>query len=140
MPRFFSGDELGTLKSIKFSVTQETAAWKADLSTLVPGITNGSLDKGRAVQQLVATQEKDVTLVFIFPSFLANIFSQASAQGKLAAARADSSAALYRVEGDNATVIHEWQEPRMKNGQHYVGLAISEGYTSSYTLRQDTYK
>ncbi|OCH95506.1 hypothetical protein OBBRIDRAFT_809688 [Obba rivulosa] len=106
MPRFFSGDELGTVKSIRFSQSEGSKEWKSEVTTVVPGISDNP-DKARAIQKLAVEQNENETL--------------------LTAARADGSATFYRVGSETAEVVHEWKEPRLKSGQHYVGLAMSGG-------------
>lgn len=42
---------------------------------------------------------------------------------------------MYRVPEDGAPVVSaEWKEPRLKSGQRYVGLSISERYVSTQEM------
>ncbi|KAI0637075.1 hypothetical protein C8Q77DRAFT_1154947 [Trametes polyzona] len=106
MPHFFSGDELGAIKSISYTQAENAKEWKATATTLVPG----SAESGRSktVQKLAV--------------------HSAGANTLLTAARADGSASLYQVnsEGNGLSVVHEWTEARLKAGQRFVGLSAAE--------------
>ncbi|KAI0374780.1 hypothetical protein BV20DRAFT_986622 [Pilatotrama ljubarskyi] len=109
MPRFFSGDELGAIKSISYAQGDNTKARAAKPTILV----RGSSESGRSktIQKL-------------------SVHSSGS-DSLLSAVRADGSASLYKVEGDGLNVVHEWKETRLKEGQRFVGLADTE--TGVYT-------
>ncbi|PCH38250.1 hypothetical protein WOLCODRAFT_149194 [Wolfiporia cocos MD-104 SS10] len=111
MPRFFTGDELGSVKSVRYTQGNTPKEWKPDIVTWQEG--DG---RAKAVQKLAVSNE------------------DSGVQGKLAAARADGSATVFN-EGDDSgpSVVHEWQEPRLKSGQRYVGLALSERRVYSCT-------
>ncbi|OBZ75240.1 WD repeat-containing protein 74 [Grifola frondosa] len=105
MPRFFVGDELGAVKSIRYTPEENNKEWKVESNILVAG---GSSGKTKAVQKLALQRD-------------------ASSVTLLTAVRADGSSSSYRVKEDSSVdVLHEWTEPRLKSGQRYVGLAMSE--------------
>ncbi|THH13434.1 hypothetical protein EW146_g6788 [Bondarzewia mesenterica] len=108
MPRFLTGDELGNIKSLKYTVLD---APKAEISTLY---TRSESGKEKCIQALTvapSSQEKKI----------------------IAAAHADGSAsALLLNEDDSLETLCEWKEPRLRTGQKYVGLAISPKSVSTY--------
>ncbi|KAI0736961.1 hypothetical protein C8Q72DRAFT_34813 [Fomitopsis betulina] len=120
MPRFFTGDELGSVKSIRYSQDAASKEWKSDVAVVssLPGEA-----KSVPVQKLA--------------------FSVNGADRLLVAARGDGSASVFRVPEDGAPVVSaEWREPRLKPGQRYVGLSISGrrvfSCTSNGALRSTT--
>lgn len=60
MPRFFTGDELGTVKSIRYSQGENPKEWKADSFVLAEGGADG---KTRAVQKLSVCSTESGSLV-----------------------------------------------------------------------------
>ncbi|KAI0646948.1 hypothetical protein C8Q79DRAFT_1009105 [Trametes meyenii] len=111
MPHFFSGDELGALKSISYTQGENLKEWKATTTVLVPG---SSSSRDKTVQKLAVHTSGSNTL--------------------LSAVRADGSASLYTVQnGTDISTVHEWSETRLKEGQRFVGLATTEGAVYSCT-------
>ncbi|KAH9934804.1 uncharacterized protein B0H18DRAFT_1082581 [Fomitopsis serialis] len=111
MPRFFTGDELGSVKAIRCSQDSATKEWKSDV-------------------QIISSTASDARPVPV--QKLA--FSVVGADRALAAARGDGSASVHRVP--------EGERPRLKPGQRYVGLSLSENRvfscTSNGALRSTT--
>lgn len=64
MPHFFSGDELGSVKSVKFSKSEDSKSWKPEVRTVVSGLDSESADKTRAIQKLVVAQNDSETSVY----------------------------------------------------------------------------
>ena len=61
MPAYFTGDELGSLKAIRYTHSEE--GWKSTNTTLFSSNSDG---KGKAVQKLIAfTQEDGQSLVCV---------------------------------------------------------------------------
>ncbi|KAL7283312.1 hypothetical protein ACG7TL_002741 [Trametes sanguinea] len=111
MPHFFSGDELGAIKSINYTQGSNEKEWKASTNVLVPGSSSG---RTKTIQKLAVQPLDSSTL--------------------LAAARADGTAILYKVQNvTEISPVHEWSEPRLKEGQRYVGLAATDGGVHSCT-------
>ncbi|KAI0781044.1 WD40-repeat-containing domain protein [Trametes elegans] len=105
MPHFFAGDELGAIKSISYAYGDTPKEWKATSTVLVPGPSDCGHSK--TVQKLAVHASGPNTL--------------------LSAARADGSASLYQVQqANNLSVVHEWSETRLKQGQRFVGLSTTE--------------
>ncbi|KAK7693617.1 hypothetical protein QCA50_003186 [Cerrena zonata] len=102
MPSFFSGDELGSIKYTSYSKTEE--GWKATTSILYN--EPGASSKARSIQKLTA-------------------FKQGEDDILLAAARADGSASVLSITDESSSVVSEWKETRLREGQRYVGLASS---------------
>ncbi|TCD64435.1 hypothetical protein EIP91_004080 [Steccherinum ochraceum] len=111
MPAFFTGDELGAIKHVRYA--KDAEGWKPTTTTLFAG---GSEGKGKAVQKLVA-------------------FTQVDSQCLLATAHADGSAAVFALseESTSAETVSEWKETRLKEGQRYVGLAATSNGIYSCT-------
>ncbi|KAI0670485.1 hypothetical protein C8Q78DRAFT_974794 [Trametes maxima] len=111
MPHFFSGDELGAIKSISYAPSESSKEWKATTTVLVAGSSSG---RDKTVQKLAVHASGSDTL--------------------LSAVRADGSASLYTVQdGTNLSTVYEWSETRLKEGQRFVGLATTEGAVYSCT-------
>ncbi|OJT15748.1 WD repeat-containing protein 74 [Trametes pubescens] len=111
MPHFFSGDELGAIKSVSYAQGEKKNEWKPTTTILVPGSTSG---RSKTVQKLAVHSAGSETL--------------------LSALRADGSASLYEVTDETKlSVVHEWSEPRLKDGQRFVGLANTESGVYSCT-------
>ncbi|KAH9901282.1 hypothetical protein C8Q73DRAFT_662670 [Cubamyces lactineus] len=101
MPRFFSGDELGAIKSISYSQGSSPKEWKVSTTVLVPGDSSG---RSKTIQKLAVQSQDSNTL--------------------LSAVRADGSASLYNVQNEiELSLVHEWSEPRLKAGQRFIGVA-----------------
>ncbi|KZT69002.1 hypothetical protein DAEQUDRAFT_298805 [Daedalea quercina L-15889] len=120
MPRFFAGDELGSVKSIRYVRDPASKEWKSD-TKIISSISGEA--KPIPVQKLA--------------------FSVVSADRVLTSACADGSAYTYRVQEDEtADVAVQWRETRLKPGQRYVGLSILEkrvfSCTSNGALRSMT--
>ncbi|VDC06591.1 unnamed protein product [Peniophora sp. CBMAI 1063] len=108
MARFIVGDELGGLKTASLS--------RSDDKITVNSIRAGGEDKKRAVQRL------------------ATHYSPESESVLLASAHADGSASAYTLSSDGELeTVKEWNEPRLKAGQKYVGLTHTESGVYSCT-------
>ncbi|KAI0361982.1 hypothetical protein OH77DRAFT_1515308 [Trametes cingulata] len=103
MPHFFSGDELGAIKSISYAQGDNPKEWKASTTILVPASTSGH---SKSIQNLALHSSGPESL--------------------LSAVRADGSASLYNTEGASLKVVHEWKESKLKEGQRFVGLESTE--------------
>ncbi|KAG6911488.1 hypothetical protein DXG01_014562 [Tephrocybe rancida] len=102
MRRFLVGDDLGNIKAVTYSPD----AAQDDVKTKIKTLWNGS---SNAVQVLAA-----------FPS-------------KLAAGFSSGSASVFSLPNSdtelNADLLEEvcsWKETRLKEGQKYIGLDLSE--------------
>ncbi|KAI0064617.1 hypothetical protein BV25DRAFT_1781958, partial [Artomyces pyxidatus] len=105
MPRFLTGDELGNIKSFRYSPSDG----KSDVATLRDGSETGKL---RSVQRMTVA---------------------ASGSKLVATAHADGSVSAYRLEEDNLELLREWREPRLRPGQRYTGLAAADSGVYSCT-------
>ncbi|KAH9854122.1 hypothetical protein C2E23DRAFT_819680 [Lenzites betulinus] len=104
MPHFFTGDELGAIKSVSYAQSGAEKEWKASATVLVPGSSSG---RSKTVQKLAVHAAGPNTL--------------------LSVARADGTASLYSIQDQTAlSTVHEWTESRLKDGQRFVGLASAE--------------
>ncbi|GBE82339.1 WD40-repeat-containing domain protein [Sparassis latifolia] len=110
MPQYFTGDELGTVKSIRYSPPDRVGEWKSEVTHLLEGGAGG---KARAVQKLTVSRVDSETL--------------------LTAARADGSIFACRTSGAAPELLHEWKETRLKSGQKFIGLALSNRRVYSCT-------
>ncbi|RPD66026.1 hypothetical protein L226DRAFT_608942 [Lentinus tigrinus ALCF2SS1-7] len=110
MPRFFTGDELGAIKSVAYATGGDDGKeWKASTSVLVSGSSSG---RSKTVQKLALHRAGSDTL--------------------LAAVHADGSAAVRKLQGDSVpAVVYEWSEIRLKEKQRFVGLDLKE--SGAYT-------
>ncbi|TFY63991.1 hypothetical protein EVJ58_g2931 [Rhodofomes roseus] len=120
MPRFFTGDELGSVKSVRYLQDSVEKQWKPEVH-----IISSTPAEARPVpvQKLA--------------------FSVVGTDKVLAAARGDGSASIYRIQEDESvSSVAEWKEARLKPGQRYVGLSVSEkrvfSCTSNGALRATT--
>ncbi|KAI1795979.1 hypothetical protein LXA43DRAFT_697803 [Ganoderma leucocontextum] len=118
MPHFYAGDELGALKSISYTLGDNPKEWKATTTVLVTGSSSG---RSKTVQKLA--------------------LHHAPYSRQLAAVHADGSAAVHAIHGDSQySVVHEWTEARLREGQKFVGLAMNESTvytcTSNGALRR----
>ncbi|KAI0797681.1 hypothetical protein C8Q75DRAFT_801608 [Abortiporus biennis] len=102
MPAYFVGDELGSLKSTKYSRNDE--GWTATSNPLLEGTSTG---RTRAIQKLSA-------------------FKQLDGEVLLATARADGSTSVLSISDEGAEVVSEWKETRLKDGQCFVGLSATD--------------
>ncbi|PIL23894.1 hypothetical protein GSI_13645 [Ganoderma sinense ZZ0214-1] len=119
MPHFYSGDALGALKSVSFSLVDSPTEWKATTTVLVPGSSSGH---SKTVQKLASYQTPESSTL-------------------LAAVHADGSAAVHAIHADSQlSVVHEWKEGRLREGQKFVGLTLKESTvytcTSNGALRR----
>ncbi|KAI0302244.1 hypothetical protein BC826DRAFT_987995 [Russula brevipes] len=109
MPRFLTGDELGSIKSLSY-VLSPKAESKATVTTLYDGSGKA---KERAVQKLAATTSENGPLI--------------------AVARSDGSTSVSQIQAQGLEMLREWTEPRLKPGQRYVGLAATSAGVYSCT-------
>lgn len=72
MPRFLTADELGTVKSIRYSPADTPKEWKADIAVLAEGGTEGKVS---VVQKLAAAHVSSEYLVRPLVSFKRNFTS-----------------------------------------------------------------
>jgi ribosome biogenesis protein NSA1 len=56
MPRFYAGDDLGTIKSISYSHDAETKQWKAETCILSDDALTG---KAKAIQKLALHRDQE---------------------------------------------------------------------------------
>ncbi|KAK0240194.1 hypothetical protein EDD85DRAFT_824627 [Armillaria nabsnona] len=114
MPRFITGDSLGNIKSLAYSVSGKNTEL-----TVLSGGPKTSEEKPNAIQALAVDYKPESTVV--------------------AAAYGDGSASTYSLEDYTLTPLHHWKESRLKTNQTYVGLSIvSQGIftcTSNGALR-----
>ncbi|KAH7889744.1 hypothetical protein F5I97DRAFT_1801153 [Phlebopus sp. FC_14] len=115
MPRFLTGDELGSIKSVSY-IPNEPPESRTQLKTLYDGTSTG---RTRAIQRLAISRENvDHPLV----------------QRKLASARADGSVSLSSwTDQDKVEPWHEWKETRIQPRQTFVGLAATRDSVFSCT-------
>ena len=57
MSQFYTGDELGAIKSVKYTLDVETKQWKADVHTV--SAEEASSGKAKAVQKLVVHRDHE---------------------------------------------------------------------------------
>ncbi|KAK0459674.1 uncharacterized protein EV420DRAFT_1537129 [Desarmillaria tabescens] len=114
MPRFVTGDSLGNIKSLEYSVSGK----KTELTLLSEG-PQKSEERSNPIQVLAVDYKPESAVV--------------------AAAYGDGSASTYSLEDYTLTPLHHWTENRLKANQKYVGLSIaSQGIftcTSNGALR-----
>ncbi|KDQ61054.1 hypothetical protein JAAARDRAFT_152067 [Jaapia argillacea MUCL 33604] len=111
MPQFFTGDELGNIKSLSYSTTSKASAKPTEPITLHDG---SSFGKEKAIQALA-------------------IGSTSAGEKLVSAACADGTVVLHEFNEGKLNRRYEWKETRCKPGQKYVGLAISEQTVYSCT-------
>ncbi|KAG5646641.1 hypothetical protein DXG03_002631 [Asterophora parasitica] len=107
MHRFLVGDELGNIKSIAYDPDVAEGENKARTTTL-HAVTS------QAVQVLA-------------------VGSASEGSQLLAAGFSDGSAAAFSLQDSDASEIHRWKETRLKDGQRYIGLEISNSGILSCT-------
>lgn len=114
MPRFFTGDELGNVKSLRY--IENTL----ELKTIYDGSNTGKL---KSIQALSVASTSDGTKL-------------------VASAHADGSIFVSTLNGNEMEPLDEWKETRFKPDQRYVGLAASNrtiySCTSNGALRMTT--
>ncbi|GJE87198.1 hypothetical protein PsYK624_032810 [Phanerochaete sordida] len=112
MPLFYAGDELGSVKSVRYSRDPENKQWKAESSVLVGDASAG---RAKAIQKLAMHADEQNTL--------------------LAAFRADGSSSVLKLdaESSSASESSQWRESRLKDGQKFVGAAFTQTGTYSST-------
>ncbi|KAG6337208.1 hypothetical protein ID866_1880 [Astraeus odoratus] len=109
MPRFFTGDELGSIKSVSYDANAPSET-KIHLKTVYDGTATG---RTRGIQRLALSKD-DSTLI--------------------ASAHADGSVRLASLtDGDQLLHLHDWKETRIKPDQTFVGLAASRDAIFSCT-------
>ncbi|KAI0695930.1 hypothetical protein BC835DRAFT_1406096 [Cytidiella melzeri] len=114
MPRFFTGDELGAIKSVSYSRKESNEGWDAAANTLLEGTSSGS--RSRAIQKFAVASNPENGAEKLVKSFL-----------KLAAARADGSASVFHLAADSTLEEKStWRESRLKENQSYAGLSFGK--------------
>ncbi|KAF9653099.1 hypothetical protein BDM02DRAFT_3087941 [Thelephora ganbajun] len=106
MPRFITGDELGNLKA--YVSTAMDGSIKVNCSELLVEI-----DKQKSIQKLAIAKST-----------------------KVASALADGTVLVHSLSDEDNLKLsqrHQWKESRLKTGQSFVGLAVSEGGVYSCT-------
>ena len=122
MPRFFAGDELGAIKAVEYAPGASEKEWNARSTVLAADSSTG---KSKTVQKLAMHRTDADILVPMFPTF--NQDSSHFVEAQLAAAHADGSIGVRRVQEDSQSVVlREWSETRLKEGQRFVGLSVSD--------------
>ncbi|KAH0830526.1 hypothetical protein J3R83DRAFT_1978 [Lanmaoa asiatica] len=121
MPRFLTGDELGSIKSVWYD-PDTSPTNKLLLKTLHDGTSTG---RTQGVRKL-AINGSDPTLV----RCLAHIDqrnAKNNAQEKLVSAHADGTLCLASLTGeDDLEQHHKWKETRFKADHSFVGLASTQ--------------
>ncbi|OCB84086.1 hypothetical protein A7U60_g8758 [Sanghuangporus baumii] len=137
MLRFFTGDELGCIKSIQCSKDpQSSTGWKLDERILFnppahAQINSGKLDPEKAkesgVQKLALLNESDSTMVCSSYKSQTNIVLTPTPQEKLAAAKSNGVLSVFSVNSDDRKleISKEWRESRYKVNHKFVGLNLS---------------
>ncbi|TIB83185.1 hypothetical protein E3Q06_03016 [Wallemia mellicola] len=115
--RFLSGDQNGLIKSIKINLN-DVDVNGAGVSTST--ITQDDIDPTRSVQKMEYNRETN----------------------KLSTARADSSIQQYEFNSeDKLNLLNEWNEPRFKGGDYYVGLStLGRGLVAATSSGHWSYK
>lgn len=117
MPRFLTGDELGSIKSASYDPANGLL-----LKTLYDGTSTG---RTRGIHKL-AIGGGDLTLVRVSLA-PTNRTRQNNAQRKLASAHAGGTICLASLTSEDALEQrHEWKETRFKTGHPFVGLALAQ--------------
>ena len=129
MPRFFTGDELGNVKSFMYAPSS-TAESKVTITTLYDASGKG---KGCAVQKLAIHTSGDGPIVRCQELCLTPTHSL-GLRAKLVVARVDGSVSVSKVHAQGLDTIREWTEPRLKPAQRYVGLAASSAYVFFFLI------
>ncbi|KAL5529045.1 hypothetical protein ACEPAG_5019 [Sanghuangporus baumii] len=137
MLRFFTGDELGCIKSIQCSKDlQSNTGWKLDERILFKPPTHvqinaGELDPGKAkesgVQKLALLNESDSAVVCSSYRSEMSLVLMSTPQGKLAAAKSNGALSVFSVNSDDRKleILKEWKETRYKADHKFVGLDLS---------------
>lgn len=134
MPQFYTGDELGAIKSIKYARDVETKQWKADVQTV---FGEASAGKAKAVQKLALHRDQEENTL-VSPEGMLNVERPLrDLQVKLAAFRADGSTSVLKLDSENPSFSEssQWKESRLKDGQRFVG----GGFTKTYVKHQCVY-
>lgn len=132
MPRFLTGDELGSIKSVSYNPNGPTET-NLQLKTLHDGTTT-TTGRTRGVQKL-AIGRGDTALVCTL-RIKKNQDATNNAQDKLASAHADGSVRLSLLsDEDELEQQHEWKETRIQPDQTFVGLASTQKYVFEFQLR-----
>ena len=71
MPRFYTGDELGSIKSVHYTRDVESKQWKAESSILVGDASAGRV---KAIQKLALHANEDDSAL-VCHSFLNSVYS-----------------------------------------------------------------
>ncbi|PSS06885.1 hypothetical protein PHLCEN_2v3513 [Hermanssonia centrifuga] len=104
MPRFFTGDALGAIKTVDYS-QNGSKEWTSSTKVLF----QGQEGKNKAIQKLALSAEDDSNTL-------------------LAAVRADGSTNVFTVNSElECEEQWQWKETRLRDGQKFVGAA----YTST---------
>ncbi|RDB21318.1 WD repeat-containing protein 74 [Hypsizygus marmoreus] len=114
MHRFLTGDELGNIKTLRYSPDAPADASRTTTATLYSGNSNS------------------VTVLAVDPQAGGSKFVQALPS--VAAGFSDGSASAFTLtDGDELKKVHDWRETRMRKEQRYIGLAVSEKRVFSCT-------
>lgn len=118
MPRFLTGDELGSIKSVSYDPNASSAN-QLLLKTVHDSTSTG---RTRGIQRLA------ISPTLVRASFSStNRTRQNNAQGKLASAHTDGTIYLASLTGDDAwEQRYEWKETRFKGDHPFVGLALTQ--------------
>ena len=129
MPRFFTGDELGNVKSFMYAPSS-TAESKSAITTLYDESGKG---KECAVQKLAIHTSGDGPIIR-FQELCLTPTHSLGLRAKLVVARVDGFASVSKVHAQGLDTIREWTEPRLKPAQRYVGLAASSAYVFFFLI------
>ncbi|KIL69706.1 hypothetical protein M378DRAFT_184111 [Amanita muscaria Koide BX008] len=111
MPRFLLGDEHGHIKSLRY----------------LPDAVAGDQDK--AILKTIYTLSRSGG-----PVELQALAASSSSDIKLTAAFSDGSISTFHLyDDDTIKELSSWKEPRLKENQRFIGLAVTKGTAFSCT-------
>ncbi|KAG6897464.1 hypothetical protein C0992_001239 [Termitomyces sp. T32_za158] len=127
MRRFLVGDELGNIKSISFSPDVPDGTDKTSLKML----RNGTSDAVEVLGVGPPTDGVGSQLVcVIFVNFGSGRLTR-SFQAKIVAGFSSGLASSFSLDhsnGDQLQEVFQWKETRLRDGQKYIGLDVSEKF------------
>jgi ribosome biogenesis protein NSA1 len=134
MTRFLLGDELGHIKSLRY--TQDVSQEKYSLS-----VVHDASQRHAAVQRLaISSSENEQTIVRI-STFSIKCGLSHGPQVKLTAAFSDGAISAFHLhENDTLQTLSTWNEPRLKEKQKIVGLSASARYAMFFLFVSDGWR
>ena len=124
MPQFYTGDELGSIKSLKYTRDVETKQWKAEAS-IISG--DASTSKAKGIQKLALHRDGEDNTLVSPTCLLSSEEALREHQVKLAAFRADGSTSVLKL-GESTSELSQWKESRLKEEHRFVGGAFTKTY------------